>query len=485
MSQQALSRVTDLLNSACADREGLGPLYPHARVAVVKGGKRVFDETACAAGFERPGDDSIYRWYSMTKIVTSIAVMQCYERGLLSPTDPVAGYIPAFGETRVYTGAARGPAPEPVAALGIAEVPTALETEPQATPMTVAQLMTHTSGLGYGGLWLPLGVYDDVDLWYMLHGFPLATVVGGTFGTADRCASLAGACDLLAAMPLKFQPGTRWEYGVGHVVCGRIVEVVTGLDFLTYLERHIFAPLGMTSAGMGEAAQTCPQLLKLYAYGPNEGTAVKFDLSGPRHGRALYDTAATGHLVEAGSTQPPELHVDHCKRPEFIRACKARTAPVFGDCGMTGRFDDYFQIMCMLVNRGRGANGSRVLGAQTVQLMFQNHLPGGRSIGDLENAANAAAFRGFSDALPIRGMGFGLGGAVPIGARHQVEDGALAVGPGAYCWGGIAGTDVIIDPANDLAMMFATQVLLTGFNTAVNGMMGCSLYSRLVMAALD
>ena len=165
MSSEALENLSELLKSACADRPGLGPAYPHARCRVVKNGKLVFDETASAPGFEHPDDDSIYRFYSMSKIVTTVAIMQCYEKGLLQLSDPVAKYIPAFGQTKVFTGATKGPAPEPLASFGIPEVPVELQTTAQERQMTIKDLLTHTAGLGYGGLGLSLGFFDDVDLW--------------------------------------------------------------------------------------------------------------------------------------------------------------------------------------------------------------------------------------------------------------------------------------------------------------------------------
>lgn len=138
----------------------------------------------------------------------------------------------------------------------------------------------------------------------------------------------------------------------------------------------------------------------------------------------------------------------------------------------------------MLINRGIGANGARVLGAKTIELMFQNHLPEGKSVLELENRANSKQFALMSDSLHLAGIGYGLGGAVPIGDKHQTVDGVVAMPPGSYSWAGIAGTDVIIDPKNDLAMMFATQIMFTGFNPAVNAMCGDNVYSRKVMAAL-
>ena len=167
-----------------------------------------------------------------------------------------------------------------------------------------------------------------------------------------------------------------------------------------------------------------------------------------------------------------------------MQAVKAHKAPISGDAGMTGRVDDYFRFMCMLANRGVGANGARILGAKTLQLMFQNHLPGGASVAEMENTANSVGFGLKSHSLPFDGMGYGLGGIVPIGDKHQVVDGIIAMGPGSYSWAGIAGTDVIIDPENDLAMLFATQIMFTGFNTEYAAMGGCGNYAKLVTAAL-
>jgi CubicO group peptidase (beta-lactamase class C family) len=137
VSSAALGRLTGLLQEMVADRPGLGPSYPHARCKVVKGGKLIYDETSSASGFETPTDDSIYRWYSMSKIVTSVAIMQCFEKGLLKITDPVSKYIPAFGATKVYTGSTKGPAPEPLASLGIPEVPTELQLEELQRQVTI------------------------------------------------------------------------------------------------------------------------------------------------------------------------------------------------------------------------------------------------------------------------------------------------------------------------------------------------------------
>ena len=128
----------------------------------------------------------------MSKIVTSVAVMQCYEKGLLSLNDPVSKYIPAFAKTEVFKSTTKVPAPEMLAALGIKEIPGEITTEPCDAPVTIKMLLNHTAGLGYGGLGAGMGVIDDIDLAYMTRGFPAAAIGGALFGTSDQYASLEG-----------------------------------------------------------------------------------------------------------------------------------------------------------------------------------------------------------------------------------------------------------------------------------------------------
>lgn len=157
----------------------------------------------------------------------------------------------------------------------------------------------------------------------------------------------------------------------------------------------------MSSASFGEDAATCEKLLKLYAYGPNEMTGAVTDLGGKSKGDSVIDVSKSGNLVEVGSTVPAEMHFDHCKRSEYIEAVKARKAPISGDAGMTGTADDYFKFMCMLLNGGTGANGTRVLGRKAIELMYKNHLPGGASVGEMENRVNSGSFGLMSDSMPM------------------------------------------------------------------------------------
>jgi CubicO group peptidase (beta-lactamase class C family) len=194
-------------------------------------------------------DDTVWRIYSMTKPVTSVAAMMLYEEGALALTDPVSAFIPAFEDVRVYAG---GSDLKPV-------------TVPAAQPVTIWHLLTHTAGLTYG-----FHRVHPVDAVYRAAGFEWGT---------PRGVDLARACDLWAGFPLLFQPGAEWNYSVATDVLGRVVEVASGQRLDEFFADRILRPLGMTDTAFwaGPAAQ--PRLAALYTPGP-DGKAARLDAFG-------------------------------------------------------------------------------------------------------------------------------------------------------------------------------------------------------------
>jgi len=186
-------------------------------------------------------DDTIWRIYSMSKPITSVAAMMLYERGALELTDPVSRYIPAFADARVYTaGAASAPATVPV-----------------TEPVRVWHLLTHTSGLTYG-----FHHAHAVDEIYRTKGFE--------FG-APRGVDLTGACEAFAGFPLLFQPGTEWNYSVATDVLGRVVEVASGQRLDAFLAEHVFGPLGMDDTAFSVEPDDLDRLAGLYMRNPAGG----------------------------------------------------------------------------------------------------------------------------------------------------------------------------------------------------------------------
>jgi len=211
--------------------------------------------------------DTIFRMYSMTKPITSVAAMMLYEEGAFELKDPVSRFIPSFADARVFRG---GSAVRPV-------------TEPVTEPMLLWHLLTHTAGLTYG-----FQYSSPVDALYRSAGFELGTPPG---------LDLAGCCDRWASLPLLFQPGTEWSYSVATDVLGRVVEVASGRTLDEFLAERIFGPLGMVDTGFHVPAADAGRLAALYTPDPATGAAVQQDGLGADALRAPVALSGGGGLV--------------------------------------------------------------------------------------------------------------------------------------------------------------------------------------------
>jgi len=183
--------------------------------------------------------DTIFRIYSMTKPITSVALMMLYEKGKFQLTDPVSKYIPEFGKTKVlkkvgYTGQ---------------------ELVEQESPMTIQHLLTHTSGLTYGSFF-----NNPIEEMYRNYHY------------ADPTISLEDTIKHVADFPLLFQPGSRWHYSMATDVCGYLVQVLSGMPFDSFLQEKIFAPLGMVDTGFHVPDNKLDRLATLYSHNPTDGS---------------------------------------------------------------------------------------------------------------------------------------------------------------------------------------------------------------------
>jgi CubicO group peptidase (beta-lactamase class C family) len=187
--------------------------------------------------------DTIWRIYSMSKPVTSVAAMSLYEEGAFELTDPVSKFIPSFADLRVFTS---GSDLRPV-------------TVPAIEPVRIWHLLTHTSGLTYG-----FHRSSPVDSIYRAEGFEWGV---------PRKTDLAACCDLWAKLPLLFQPGAEWNYSVSTDVLGRVIEVASGLRLDEFLQQRIFEPLKMTETGFWLPDVERDRLAALYTPGPDRKAA--------------------------------------------------------------------------------------------------------------------------------------------------------------------------------------------------------------------
>ncbi|MGY1745294.1 serine hydrolase domain-containing protein [Blastococcus sp. SYSU D00695] len=325
--------------------------------------------------------DTRWRIFSMTKPVTSVAAMSLYEEGAFQLTDPISTWLPEFAETRVYVA---GSALKPV-------------TAPQTEPIRVWHLLTHTAGLTYG-----FHHAHPVDSMYRAAGHEWGTPAG---------ADSAEVCRQWAAIPLVFQPGSEWNYGVSTDVLGRLVEVVAGKPLDQVFAERVFGPLGMTQTSFGLRDGDDPDsLAQLYGAVPAE------------------DGTTFAPLTAMGAAA--------LSTPAFLS----------GGGGLVSTAGDYLRFVECL-RRGGAYDGGRVLGSRTVAHMVRNHLPGDQ---DLETFGRPL----FAE-TPLRGVGFGLGFSMVLDpARYGVVASA-----GDYSWGGAASTAFYVDPVEDLTVTFYTQLL--------------------------
>ncbi|MYE11051.1 MAG: beta-lactamase family protein [Gammaproteobacteria bacterium] len=182
-------------------------------------------------------DDTIFRIYSMTKPITSVALMQLYERGMFQLNDPVHRVIPGWRDHRVY-------------AAGEGE---RIETRPPESPMTFRHVLGHTAGLSYGATNHPVDkLYRAVGV-HREQGETLQTFV-----------------DKLAEVPLHYTPGERWMYSYATDVCGHLVEALSGMPLDRYFAEHIFEPLGMTDTAFSVPSDKVDRFAANYERGPDK-----------------------------------------------------------------------------------------------------------------------------------------------------------------------------------------------------------------------
>ncbi len=214
MSSERIQRVKDVMKTFVDDGKVKGLL-----TAIMRDGKLVHFETYGMMDAEQGKpmqNDTLFRMYSMTKVVTGVAVMMLYEEGHFTLNEPISKFLPEFENMSVYMDDGN--------------------TIPANKPITIKHLMTHTSGISYD----------------FYEGTPIAELYkenGLTIQAAyDSKMSLEDFIKVLAAQPLANQPGEAWHYGMSIDVLGRLVEVISGQDFGDFLDQRVFEPLGMTDA---------------------------------------------------------------------------------------------------------------------------------------------------------------------------------------------------------------------------------------------
>lgn len=327
--------------------------------------------------------DTIFRVYSMTKPIVSTALMMLHEEGAFQLEHPVARYLPAFGATKVL-----GPDGA---------------TADQVRPMDIRHLLTHTSGLTYD--------------------FMIDSPVGAMYREArimnDSTRTLEELIDVLAAIPLSSQPGTRFHYSVGIDVAAHLIQILADQPLGDFLAERVFRPLGMTDTGFGVAPSELDRLAAMYGLP---------DLVGRDYEASqLVEAALAGfnQRIDVSETYPTGT-------PEVYQR---------GGLGLFSTIGDYLRFAQMLLNGGE-LDGERLVGRKTLELMHRNHLPAELLPWEIMG-------------MPTPGMGFGLGSRVMLDVAQFAGTGS----DGEYGWAGAAKTYYWVDPAEELVGLFMAQYM--------------------------
>ena len=316
MSAAALARVDRHLKERYID----AGRYPGAQLMVYRPGKIVHSSVQGLADVERKApvkEDTIFRIYSMTKPITSVAFMMLVEEGRVAIDEPVHKYIPEWKNLGVF----------------VAGTNPAYLTKPPVRPMQIVDLLRHTSGLTYG-----FQQRSNVDAGY--RALKIGEVV--TSGTLDTMIAD------LAKMPLEFSPGEAWNYSLSTDVIGYLVGKISGMPFEQFLKERIFKPLGMNDTDFHVPADKAHRLAACYSADPPG--ELRFIAAERKPMLTLQDDPKTSSYL---------------KPPSFFS----------GGGGLCSTAADYLTFCRALLNRGE-LDGVRLLGPKTLALMTTNHLPG-------------------------------------------------------------------------------------------------------------
>lgn len=371
LSPKRLKNADDLIK-----RYVDGGILPGAVTLVARKGKVVHLNTYGYRDIEKKlpiKTDSLFRIYSMSKMITSVAIFLLYEKGLIDLNDAVKKYIPSFADRKVKLADGT--------------------LEPAVRDVTIYDLLRHMGGVSY-----PLQFEERIR----------------------KSMTLESLAEATAQEPLVAQPGTRWIYGVSTDILARIVEVVSGLPFDKFLHDRIFVPLDMPDTGFFVSDKDASRFCTSYIYN-KEGKLI------------VHDTTDKSGMFRA--------------KPTLLS----------GAGGMISSTSDYLRFATMLLNRGRLGKVD-LLGRKTVELMTLDHMPKEHpnlSIG-------TQCFR------------FGLG----VSVVTNVAESRCLSSLGDFGWGGMLGTQVWMNPEEDMVVMIMIQV-----RTEVpTGIM--DIYKRMVYQAL-
>ena len=346
---------------------------------IARKGEIVFDK---AYGYnnvdtKEPLDkNGIFRIASQTKAVTTVAVMMLWEEGKFSLDDPVSKFIPSFAHERVLETFNAGD--------------TTYTTIPAKRPVTIRDLLTHTSGIGYPAI----GTAEENAIYAKYK------ITGGV-GVRDQ--KLSDVMNRLGSLPLFFQPGEQWKYGLGHDVLGYLVEIWSGMSLEDFFAKRIFQPLGMKDTYFNMPQEKGTRLVNFF----------------------LQDS--TGVIKKQDAVFGGALDMNYpLERTDYFS----------GGGGLSSTIYDYAIFLQMLLNGGE-YSGVRMLARNTVRMMTMNQI-GNLSVNIGDSKDNK----------------FGFGFAVVTESGSSLTPSQA----GTYAWGGVFSTTYWVDPKEDMVVLLYEQM---------------------------
>ncbi|MEN0046822.1 MAG: serine hydrolase domain-containing protein [Bacteroidota bacterium] len=358
LSSDSLAKMTTYFHQLVDEKKLAG-----VQIGILQKEKLVYFDTYGFADIENNKaleENSIFRIFSMTKPIVSVALMQLYEQEKFQLNDPLHQYIPAFKDAKILQDSAVIPSP---------------------TPVRIIDLLRHTSGYSYGRINNP-----------KLSEYYVQANLNSSTNNKDFV-------NKLAKIPLQFEPGTNWQYGLSTNIVGRLVEVLSGNTLDQYLQDHILTPLQMNDTHFQLPKDKVSRFTVGYRWSEENGLYVS-------------ETADDNRYV--------------------------REVTLFnGGGGLVSTTVDYLNFCQMLLNKGKW-NGERILQAETIDLMLSDHL-------ETVQPHQAGPLR-----LPPNEASFGLGFAIKGDSPDKLQE--------VFGWGGAVGTYFKIDTKNDLAYVMMIQI---------------------------
>lgn len=354
---------------------------PGCGLTVCYKGKNVYTGYRGMARLEdqkKVDENTVYKVASISKLVTSTAIMRLYEEGRLLLDDPLENYLPCFKDMTYQTTD------------GFGEI----VQHPTTRPLTIKHLLTMTSGMPYMGKLSPTACeYGDK--------------MGAVLSPGMFAFDVMELAKVISEVPLAFDPGTHFHYGLSYDVLGAVVQAVTGQKFGEYLKENIFDPLGMTHTTFLCSDEMAENLINCYMW--VDGKHVNI-------------------------TTPPEMTPTNGAKLES------------GGGGLFSTLGDLIKFATMW-SQGGILDGKRILGSNTINLMRKNHLRG-QPMEDFKRASELA--------YPwYKGYGWGLAGRTCIDCLEAGSNGSL----GEFGWCGAYGPYVLADPEKELAVVYTQQML--------------------------